>query len=82
MSRNPYTGKTLKTALDYSGPRTAKGVVDFVTNKLPSKVIKVTDDTLASFTGTGALPKVRNRSGLETRNGWDWDWVWYLRLIQ
>lgn len=37
VTRNPYTGKSIKTPLDYSGPRTAKGVVDFLTNKLPSK---------------------------------------------
>lgn len=37
-SRNPYTGKLMKASLDYEGPRTAKGVVDFVTNKMPSKV--------------------------------------------
>merc|ERR1719171_786606 len=34
--RNPYTGKFFKPPLDYSGPRNAKAVVDFVTEKLPS----------------------------------------------
>ena len=57
VSRNPYTGKIMKTSLDYSGPRTAKGVVDFVTNKMPSKVVAVTDDNLAAFRGNGTAPK-------------------------
>jgi len=56
-SRNPYTGKVMKTVLDYSGPRTAKGVVEFATNKLPSGVVPVTESNLASFRGNGSVPK-------------------------
>jgi protein disulfide-isomerase A6 len=57
--KNPYTGKFFKPALDYSGPRTAKGVVEFATASLPSLVAPVTDKTLAKFksNGTSALPK-------------------------
>eukprot|EP00966_Prymnesium_polylepis_P156216 3608943-Prymnesium_polylepis.1 len=57
VTRNPYTGKVMKTVLDYSGPRTAKGVVDFATGKLPSKVVSVADATLAAFRANGTVPK-------------------------
>ena len=55
--RNPYTGKYFKPALDYQGPRTARGVVDFATASLPSEVVPVADATLAKFKGNGTLPK-------------------------
>jgi protein disulfide-isomerase A6 len=55
--RNPYTGKSFKPALDYSGPRTAKGVVEFATASMPSEVVPVTDKTLTKFKGNGTLPK-------------------------
>ncbi|KOO25095.1 disulfide isomerase [Chrysochromulina tobinii] len=56
-SRNPYTGKFYKTPVDYSGPRTAKGVVEFATATLPSLVVPVTDKSLAKFQKNGTLPK-------------------------
>ena len=56
--RNPYTGKFFKPPLDYSGPRNAKAVVDFVTEKLPSSVVPVTDASLSKFKSNNAtLPK-------------------------
>jgi protein disulfide-isomerase A6 len=55
-SRNPYTGKFYKTPVDYSGPRTAKGVVEFATATLPSLVVPVTDKSLAKFQKIGTLP--------------------------
>jgi len=55
--RNPYTGKSFKPAVDYSGPRTAKGVVEFATSTMPSEVVPVADKSLAKFKGNGTLPK-------------------------
>ena len=55
--RNPYTGKFFKPPMDYSGPRTAKGVVEFATATMPSEVVPVTDKSLAKFKGNGTLPK-------------------------
>ena len=55
--RNPYTGKMFKPAVDYAGPRTARGVVDFATLKLPSLVVPVDDGSFSSFKGNGSLPK-------------------------
>lgn len=57
VTRNPYTGKMMKTALDYQGPRTARGVVDFATSQLPSFVVPVTDKTLGDFKANGTQPK-------------------------
>jgi len=56
--RNPYTGKPFKPAVDYNGPRSAKGVVEFAMAQLPSLVVPVTDKTLAGFKGNGSLPKM------------------------
>ena len=50
--RNPYTGNFFKPPLDYSGPRNAKAVVDFVTEKLPSSVVPVTDASLSKLRAT------------------------------
>lgn len=54
---NPYTKKAYKPAVDYTGPRRARPVVDFATAKLPSAVVPVTDGTLAKFVANGTLPK-------------------------
>ena len=54
---NPYTKKFYKPAVDYQGPRTAKGVVTFATATLPSLVVPVTDGSLSKFKGNGTLPK-------------------------
>ena len=40
-SKNPYTGKFFKPAVDYSGPRTAKGVVEFATAALAQRRVCV-----------------------------------------
>jgi len=53
--KNPYTGKFFKPPIDYTGPRTARGVVEFATAKLPSLVVPVTD--VAKFRSNGTLPK-------------------------
>ena len=55
--RNPYTGKMFKPAIEYQGPRSARGMVDFATQSLPSQVLAVTDKTLKSFKTNGTLPK-------------------------
>ena len=58
--KNPYTGKFFKPAVDYNGPRSARGVVDFATATLPSLVVPVTDKTLSDFKANGtesSLPK-------------------------
>ena len=55
--RNPYTGKMMKTAVDYNGPRNARALVEFATSKLPSFVVPVTDKTSAAFKANGTLPK-------------------------
>ena len=55
--KNPYTGKWFKPAVDYTGPRSARGVVDFATTKLPSNVVAVSDAGLKKFKGGDALPK-------------------------
>mmetsp|Transcript_10885 Transcript_10885/g.23080 ORF Transcript_10885/g.23080 Transcript_10885/m.23080 type:complete len:774 (+) Transcript_10885:35-2356(+) len=57
VSRNPYTGKLMKTTVDFNGPRNAKSLVDFVTNKLPSKVVAVNDANLDAFRTNGTTPK-------------------------
>merc|ERR1740136_419858 len=56
-TRNPYTGKMMKTAVDYSGPRTARAMVEFATSQLPSFVTPVTDKTATAFKANGTLPK-------------------------
>lgn len=50
VSRNPYTGKLMKSMVDYSGPRNAKQLVDFVTSKLPSKVGRDLDEAVCDDT--------------------------------
>ena len=55
--RNPYTGKMMKTAIDYNGPRNARALVEFATSKLPSFVTPVTDKTATAFKANGTLPK-------------------------
>ena len=35
--------------IDYDGPRTAKGLTDFAKKNIENRVIRLTDDTLASF---------------------------------
>ena len=55
--RNPYTGKMFKPAIDYNGPRSARGVVDFATAQLPSLVVPVDDGTFDAFASNGSLPK-------------------------
>jgi len=57
VSRNPYTGKMFKPSLDYNGPRTARGVVDFATGAIPSLVTSLDDETMAGFSRNGSLPK-------------------------
>ena len=47
--KNPYTGKFFKPAVEYNGPRSAKGLVEFATANLPSLVVPVADKTLAAF---------------------------------
>ena len=56
-TRNPYTGKMMKTAIDYNGPRNARALVEFATSKLPSFVTPVTDKSATAFKANGALPK-------------------------
>ena len=55
--RNPYTGKLFKPPIEYNGPRSARGVVDFATKSLPSQVLAVTDASLSAFKSNGTLPK-------------------------
>jgi len=55
--RNPYTGKKYKEALEYKGPRSAKGVVEFASTSIPSRVVQVGADADA-FASNGSLPKV------------------------
>lgn len=57
VTRNPYTGKMMKAAVDYNGPRRARPLVDFATSQLPSFVTPVTDKTAADFKANGTLPK-------------------------
>ena len=55
--RNPYTGKSFKPSLEYQGPRTARGLVEFVTDNIPSDAVTtVTDDTFEEFKRS-ELPK-------------------------
>ena len=56
-SRNPYTGKMFKPAIDYNGPRSARGVVEFATAQLPSLVVPVDDGSYPAFVANGSLPK-------------------------
>ena len=46
VTRNPYTGKMMKAAVDYQGARRARALVNFATAQLPSFVTPVTDKTL------------------------------------
>ena len=56
--KNPYTGKFFKPPVDYGGPRTARGVVDFATGALPSYVLPVTDKSFGKFKSENStLPK-------------------------
>jgi len=58
QKRNPYTGKMHKPVLEYNGPRTARGVVDFATAAIPSSyVIPLKDGGLNTFLANGSLPK-------------------------
>ena len=43
VERNPYTGKKIKMAGDYQGPRSARGVVDAATRAIPSHVVTLAD---------------------------------------
>ena len=55
--RNPYTGKSFKPSLEYQGPRTARGLVEFVTDNIPSDAVTtVADDTFEEFKRS-ELPK-------------------------
>ena len=56
-TRNPYTGKMMKTAIDYNGPRNARALVEFATSKLPSFVTPVTDKSATAFKANGTLPR-------------------------
>jgi protein disulfide-isomerase A6 len=58
VARNPYTGKKYKHALEYKGPRTARGVVEFASGAIPSRVIQVVPDGVEAFASNGSLPKV------------------------
>ena len=57
VTRNPYTGKMMKAAVDYQGARRARALVNFATAQLPSFVTPVTDKTAAEFKANGTLPK-------------------------
>ena len=57
VRHNPYTNKPFKQGLTYDGPRTAKGLVDFVASSIPSHVSSVTDGSLSEFVANGTAPK-------------------------
>ena len=57
VRHNPYTNKPFKQGLAYDGPRTAKGLVDFVAASIPSHVSSVTDGSLSEFVANGTAPK-------------------------
>lgn len=55
------TGKAKKgkvTVEDYQGPRTAKGIVDAVVDKIPNHVVKVTDKDLDDFVSGGGAKAI------------------------
>lgn len=54
---NPYTKKTMKIPVDYAGGRTSKGIIEFATKGMPSRVHAVNDENAAKFLAD-AYPKI------------------------
>jgi len=50
----PWRNETL-IIVDYMGPRTAKGLTDFVKDNMENRVVRLTDDNLASFLANNVL---------------------------